>query len=192
MKRREVLVIALLVVLALSIPAVILYSGMSDAQEQAWLERPYEGTLAEFHEEHIELLNEVAAIFRAHPEYGEQCMSWRGAGIAFFYLLGDRDVYSGHGVLTPAEGAAMQKLCGAVGLHEMTWQPGLYSLESGWLDVPVLVFSVRTSAEGWNNVLIWLPEEACPEEAAQVLELLGEYYDGITKTAYPNWYAAED
>nr|MBR4281219.1 hypothetical protein [Clostridia bacterium] len=190
--KKEILAITLLILAALCIPALILWNGMSDAQERAWLERPYEGTLAAFQQEHIGLLNEAAAVFWAHPEYGEQCMSWRGAGIAFFDLLGDRGLYSDKRSLTETEGATIQKLYGVVGLYEMTWRPGLYSLESGWLDVPVMVFYVRTAADGWGNLLIWLPEEACPEEAAQVLELLGEYYDDITKTAYPNWYAAEE
>ncbi|MBR3765097.1 MAG: hypothetical protein IKK57_11195 [Clostridia bacterium] len=188
--KREILVIALLVVLALCIPAGILWNGLSDAQERVWLECPYEGTLVEFQQEHIALLNEAAAVFWTHPEYGEQCMSWRGVGIAVFDLLGDRDWYSGHGVLTVTEGAALQKLYGVAGLYKVTWRPGLYSIKSGWLDIPVLVICVRTTAEGWDNLLIWLPEETDPEAAAQVLELLGECYDDITKTAYPNWYAA--
>lgn len=47
--KREAAVIALLVVLALSVPVLILYNGLADRAEREWLERPYEGTLAEFH-----------------------------------------------------------------------------------------------------------------------------------------------
>ena len=65
MKRREALVIGLLIVLALCVPALILHGGMKAARDRAWRERPYEGTLADFQQEHIGLLNEAAEIFSA-------------------------------------------------------------------------------------------------------------------------------
>jgi len=190
-KAREVIVIALLIVTALSLPAFLLWNGMSDAAEREWFERPYEGTLAAFHQEHIEALEEIVRIFTAHPEFPEQYAAWSGAGIARVVPRSIRSGYPGHAMLTEAEWDSVQRLFGEQGLLEVVWRPGVYSRQYGWLEIPMLDFSVRTTAEGWDGRLLWLPADAQPEEAAQVLEMLGELYEGIEKTAYPNWYAAE-
>lgn len=190
MKRREVIVIALLIVAALCIPAWILYGGMSDAAEREWLERPYEGTLADFHREHIGLLDEAVQVFTAHPEIFDSYFEWSGADAAHVSLLGDRAGYAPGHLLPEAEREAVQRVYGLKGCHELVYRPGLYMRGQGWLDCPVLIFSVRTTREGWDGRLIWLPEDAQPEAAAQALALLGELYESIEKTAYPNWYAA--
>ena len=191
MKRREGIVIVLLIAAALCIPAWILYGGMSDAAEREWLERPYEGSLADFHREHIALLDEAVQIFTAHPEILDPYYEWSGAAVAHVSLLGDRDGYVPGHLLTEAERAAVQRVCGLPGCHELVFRPGLYVRGRGWLDCPVLIFSVRTTQDGWGGTLIRLPEDVRPETAAQVLAALGELYDGIGESAYPNWYTAD-
>lgn len=187
--KREIIVIVLLVAAALCVPALVLYNGMTDAAEREWFERPYEGTLAAFQQEHIDLLDEVVRIFTAHPEFLEQYSAWNGAGIARVDSRSIRSGYPGHAMLTEAEWDVVQRLFGEQGLLEVIWRPGVYSRQYGWLEIPMLDFSVRTTADGWDGRLIWLPAEAQPEEAGLVLEMLGELYEGIEKTAYPNWYA---
>lgn len=190
MKKREVIVIALLIVAALSLPAFLLWNGMSDVAEREWFTRPYEGTLAAFQTEHIDALNEVVRIFAAHPEFPEQYASWSGAGVARVEPWRILRGYPEHGMLSETEWAAVQRLFGMQGLLEVVWRPGVYSRPQGWLEIPVLDFSVRTTAEGWAGRLLWLPADAQPEETAQVLAMLEEIYEEIVATAYPGWYAA--
>lgn len=192
MKKREAIVIVGLIVAALALPAFLLWNGMSDAAEREWFTRPYEGALEAFQAEHIDALNEVVRIFAAHPEFPEQYASWSGAGVARVAPWSILHGYPDHTMLSEAEWTAVQRFFGAQGLLEVIWRPGVYSRQSGWLEIPVLDFSVRTTAEGWEGRLLWLPADAQPEEAAQVLAMLGELYEEIGATMYPGWYAANE
>ena len=190
MKKREAIVIVGLIVAALALPSFLLWNGMSDAAEREWFTRPYEGTLAAFQAEHIDELNEVVRIFVAHPEFPEQYASWSGAGVARVTPWSILHGYPDHAMLSEAEWAAVQRLFGTQGLLEVIWRPGVYSRPQGWLDVPVLIFSVRTTRDGWDGRLIYLPAELPQETAVLVLAMLEED-GGLRNTGCPGWYAAQ-
>lgn len=176
--KREILVIALLVVLALCIPAGILWNGLSDAAERAWRERPYEGTLAEFQEEHIALLNEAAEIILRHTDWYEAILAeWADE----FWM--DRSSFAGESrePYTEAEWAVLQRAFDEQMCTKVT---------ISWWHVLHLDFSVRTTQEGYTS-LRYVPEESADTEGfAALLESMAYIGWETEKTAYPNWYAA--
>jgi len=184
--KKEIAVIALLVALALCIPAWLLWDGMADARARAWRERPYDGTLQEFQAEHIGLLNEAVAVFAAHPEFFEQYFDWSGDATATIYRY---DIWHGqvrHAMLSDAEWETVQQLFAEQRCTGVYYQAGVYSPAYGWMDIPSFTFYVNT-AGAWGK-LLWLPEQQKPDAAAQALQVWGKDHR-IEKTAYPNWYA---
>lgn len=186
MKRREALVIGLLIVLALCVPALILHGGMKDARDRAWRERPYEGTLADFQQEHIGLLNEAAEIFSAHPAFFEQYFEWSGDATATIWRDEARLGQLRHGMLSEAEWDVVTQLFAEQRCTSVYYEAGLYSPSLGWVEIPMFTFRVRTMEDAGS--LLWLPEETRPEAAEQALRILRQDRR-IEKTAYPNWYA---
>ena len=182
--KREAAVIALLVVLALSVPVLILYNGLADRAEREWLERPYEGTLAEFQQEYIGLLNEAAEILLRHADwYGAILAEWE-----YEFLLDDdewcldRNCFSTEcrEPYTEAEWAVLQQ---AFGEQMCT------SVRISWWHVLHLDFSVRTTQEGYVN-LVYVPDESADSvDFAALLESKAYIGWEAEKNAYPNWYA---
>lgn len=178
MKRCEALMIALLIMAALCVPAAILCNGLSDAVEREWRERPYEGTLEAFQQEHMALLNEAAAILWRHQEYYRSLLDEWDEELHFY-----RESYTGEcrEPYTQAEWAVLQRAFG----EEMCSM----AIISRW-HTPHIQFVIPTASDGRGR-LIHIPAE-CGE--AGLAELLAAWqrigWDNVKKTAYPNWYAA--
>lgn len=176
MKKHEIIVITLLVAAVLSIPAGILWNGLSDAAERDWRNRPYEGTLAEFQQEHMALLMESAEILWRHEDdYASLLDEWDEEWQLYRSEFGGecRDPY------TEAEWSVLQRVFG-----EQMCSGAVIS----WWHTPHLEFRVDTAQDGHVR-LIHIPEDGA-DAAALLAELQWLGWD-VKKTAYPDWYAAK-
>ena len=177
--KREIAVIALLVVLALSIPALILYGGLSDRAEREWLERPWEGMLAEFQQEHIGLLNEAVQILWRHQEYFMGQMDVWDEEWSIY-----RESFRGEwrGPFDEAEWAVLQQVFG-----EQMCSAAIIS----WWHVPHIELIIPTTEDGRGR-LFHIPAGCDAEDFDALLASLRYIGVGdVKKTAYPEWYAAE-
>lgn len=178
MKKYEIIVIALLVAAALCVPAGLLYSGLSDAAEREWRERPYDGTLAEFRQEHMALLEAAAVILWRHEDY------YRGLTDEWddeWQLY--RSEFSGEcrEPFTPEEWEVLQRVFGE--------QACSMAVISRW-HTPYLTFYADTTQDGRVR-LMQIPQGEDEAAVSALMEELKRLGWGIEKTAYPDWYAAK-
>lgn len=195
MKKREVAVIMVLAVLMLCIPVGIFLHGTGAAAARQWRERPYEGTVTAFLDEHIGLLDEAAEILWENPGFFTRFMGGGADMQAGLY----RDVQAGidrydvwrdliwQGPLTDAQWTVVQQLFEEQRCTRMDYFLGVWWY--GWYETPVLRLRVDTTEED-GAYLLYFREDGLTEA-----ENLGRWNGlqadyRIETTAYPNWYAA--
>ena len=177
MRKRDVLVIALLVLAVLAVPAgLIAYMAGNHASRQEE-QRPYEGTTRELYEEHAELLTRAAEILWAHPEFFAQYrLEWEYDAPFPVY-----DIRRGIPVEHPFTEEEWEILTAVV-------QPQrVGSIWYYWRDAPCLTFSAHTTADDRAGLLYIRREDCDAQEVAQTLRYFLQHCERYEEIDVTDW-----